>query len=75
MYAALAYPDDVDPAEVRRVVLRTVARHPEDGFTVERLATTFGWPAISVHAALDSLAAAGLVILDGDEYVSTLQLD
>ena len=75
MDAALASPDDVDPAEVRRVVLRAIARTPEDSFTIERLATTHGLPAISVHAALVSLTAAGLVMADGEECVSTLQLD
>ncbi len=75
MYAAHAFPDDLDPTEVRRVVLRTIVRDPEGGFTVSGLAARYGYPAIAVHVALVSLVSAGLVVADGDEYVSALQLD
>jgi DNA-binding IclR family transcriptional regulator len=73
--AAHAFPDALDPSEVRRVVLRTIVRNPDDGFTLAKLSQRSGYPAISIHVALVSLVAAGLVVPDGDEYVSAVLID
>jgi hypothetical protein len=69
------FPDDLDPSEVRRVVLRTIVRNPDDGFTLAKLSQRSGYPAFAIQVALVSLVSAGLIVPDGDEYVSAVRID
>jgi DNA-binding IclR family transcriptional regulator len=71
MYANGHTQDDA----IRRLILRTIERRPEDGFTATSLASSLGLPVTRVAFALDELTRSGLVLRDDDEYVSALQLD
>ncbi len=59
----------------RRLVLRLLDRRAGEGLTVGQLARTIGLPLSTVTTALGELVAVGLVRVDDDEYLSTLQLD
>jgi predicted transcriptional regulator len=66
---------EMNPGEMRRLVLGTVFRQPEDGWTVDRLASRLGLPIAGVKRALDELAGAGLVARLDDEFVPGITLD
>jgi DNA-binding IclR family transcriptional regulator len=66
---------ELNPGETRRLVLGTVFRQPEDGWSVRRLSTTLGLPTAAVTRALGELAQAGLVARIDDEYVPGITLD
>lgn len=59
----------------RRLVLRLLDRRAGEGLTVGQLARAIGLPLSTVTTALGELVAVGLVRVDDDEYLSTLQLD
>lgn len=59
----------------RRLVLRLLDRPAGEGLTVGQLARAIGLPPSTVTTALGELVAVGLVRVDDDEYLSTLQLD
>ncbi len=59
----------------RRLVLRMLDHHAGEGYTVGQLARTIGLPLSTVTTALGELVSVGLVRVDDDEYLSTLQLD
>lgn len=59
----------------RRLVLRLLDRRAGEGLTVGQLARAIGLPPSTVTTALGELVAVGLVRVDDDEYLSTLQLD
>ena len=59
----------------RRLVLRLLDLRAGEGLTAGQLARTIGLPLSAVSTALGELVAVGLVRVDDDEYLSTLQLD
>jgi DNA-binding IclR family transcriptional regulator len=56
--------------QVRGLVLHTIARHPEEGFTPAALAQRLGLSPAEVRGALLDLARLELVLWSEDEYVS-----
>jgi DNA-binding IclR family transcriptional regulator len=58
-----------------RLVLRVLDHRSGEGLTADQLARTIGLPVSTVTTALGELVAVGLVRVDDDEYLSTLQLD
>lgn len=65
----------MDTEAARRLVLRTLERNPDDGFTSVGLARILAMPLAQVRFALEELTRAGLVLSVDDEYVSALPLD
>lgn len=59
----------------RRLVLRLLDVRSGEGLTAGQVSRTIGLPLSTVTAALGELVAVGLVRVDDDEYLSTLQLD
>lgn len=58
-----------------RLVLRVLDHRSGEGLTAGQLARAIGLPVSTVTVALGELVAVGLVRVDDDEYLSTLQLD
>jgi DNA-binding GntR family transcriptional regulator len=56
--------------QVRGLVLHTITRHPQDGFTPAALAGRLGLSAAEVRGALLELARLELVLWSEDEFVS-----
>ncbi|MGZ4131669.1 MAG: hypothetical protein ACXVWF_01365 [Actinomycetota bacterium] len=56
--------------QVRGLVLHTVSRHPDDGFTPAALAQRLGLSPAEVRGALLDLARLELVLWSEDEFVS-----
>ena len=61
--------DEVDDAQVRRLVRSAFDRNPDDGWTPERLAARLGLPHSAVGRVLTDLAGKGLIAQVDDEYV------
>ena len=67
--------DDVmDTETARRLVLRTIERRPDDGYTPTLLSRTLGMPLAQVRLVLEELLRGGLILEIDGEYVSALQL-
>ena len=67
------YDQEID--DPRRLVLGPLDRLPGEGLTADQLARTVALPLSIVTTALAELVAVGLVRVDGDEFLSALQLD